>query len=576
MRKIAVFLLALLSYSLVFCGGPEINSATAQEKITLFINGTVVTVDEQMTEAQAVAVKGDRIIAVGTNEEIVKFITEDSEVINLKGKTLMPGFVEVHSHPFVKMVVESAMVDLRPAVGYTDGEKIMDMIEEAVAKAEPGEYLVFFGWDPLLQKGLKNPTKKELDAIAPNNPLFIWGNSVHIGFANSMAFELAGITKDTPDPVGAMAGTFGRDENGELDGRLDQGGPISMLIKNYLLEYFGGPQQLAEAVYHGWLVNASDGVTTISDNVLEKDILTLYQLTERLQKTLRLRGYAVDYKNIVIPDDSEMIKMVGGKLFIDGSPWTGTISMREPYLVNDTTTGIMDTPAGYMQEPYVTRQELQDFIDDILIRGISAAIHAEGDLAIDWAMDAIEAGLQKYPTADHRIRLEHVPMIRDDQLERAKRLGVAVSFLMAHVRYWGDVIPTLVGEERGQRWCPVASAVKYDVSYSFHFDGPTSPNKPLESLQTAVTRETVNGRILGPEECISIDEAIRGYTINAAYQLFMDKEIGSIEVGKLADLIILSENPREVDPEKISEIEVLATYINGEVFWSKDSRLIHF
>jgi hypothetical protein len=142
---------------------------------------------------------------------------------------------------------------------------------------------------------------------------------------------------------------------------------------------------------------------------------------------------------------------------------------------------------------------------------------------------------------------------------------------MAHVRYWGDVIPTLVGEERGQRWCPVASAVKYDVSYSFHFDGPTSPNKPLESFQTAVTRKTVCGQILGPEERISIDEAIRGYTINAAYQLFMDEKVGSIEVGKLADLIILSENPREVDPEKISEIEVLATYINGEIFWSKDS-----
>ncbi|HPB88441.1 MAG TPA: amidohydrolase family protein, partial [Thermotogota bacterium] len=132
---------------------------------------------------------------------------------------------------------------------------------------------------------------------------------------------------------------------------------------------------------------------------------------------------------------------------------------------------------------------------------------------------------------------------------------------------WGDVIPELVGDERGQRWCPVNSAIKYGVSYSFHFDGPTSPNKPLETLQTVTTRKTVGGTVLGPEERITIDEAIRGYTINAAYQLFMEDIVGSIEVGKLADLIILSANPRETDPEKISEIRVLATYINGEVFW---------
>ncbi|HPB88284.1 MAG TPA: amidohydrolase, partial [Thermotogota bacterium] len=514
-----------------------------------------------------VAIKGPRIIAVGSNEEIVRFLTPDAEIVNLKGKTLMPGFVEVHSHPFLKMVVENATIDIRPAVGYTDGEEVMNIIKDTIAKAKPGEYLVFFGWDPLLQKGAKNPTRKELDALAPNNPVFIWGNSVHVGFANTLAFEAAGIDKYTPDPSGAMAGTFVHDADGELQGRVDQGGAVGMVILPYLMSSLGTPQRFAEALYQGWLVNAKDGVTTISDNVLEKDILAMYRLTAILHKTLRIRGYAINFTNFDTSKDDDMIALTGGKLFVDGSPWTGTITMTEPYLVNDTTLYIMDTPAGYYQEPYVSVAELQQFIDDVLRVGLSACIHAEGDGAIDRALDAIEKGLERYPVKDHRIRLEHVPMMRDDQFERAHRLGVPVSFLMAHVRYWGDVIPELVGDERGQRWCPVNSAIKYGVSYTFHFDGPTSPNKQLETLQTVTTRQTVGGSVLGPEERITIDEAIRGYTINAAYQLFMEDIVGSIEVGKFADMIILSENPRETPLDKISEIKVLATYINGEVFW---------
>lgn len=569
---ILVFVLTLILLSIPYTqsvaeSGFGGHNKTGSGKTIIFFNGTILTIDKNMSEAQAVAVKDGKIVAVGTNKEIMKFKTKDAQVVNLKGKTLMPGFVEVHSHPLLKMIVENSTIDIRPATGHTDGAKIMATIKETVAKARPREYLVFFGWDPLLQKGLKNPTRKELDTLAPNNPLLIWGNSVHIAFANTKAFELAGINKNTPDPTGAMGGTFGHDKDGELDGRIDQGGPIGMVIKPYLLEKLGTPHKAAEAVYKGWLTNARDGVTTISDLVFEKDALSIYRLTAAKYKSIRIRGYAVSYKGWDTSQDNDMIKLTGGKLFIDGSPWTGTITMTKPYLVNNTTVKVMETPAGYIQKPYVTQEELQTFVNDILKTGLSAAIHAEGDEAIQMALDAIEKGLKEYPSDNHRIRLEHVPMMRDDQLERAQKMGVQVTFLMAHVRYWGDIIPTLVGNERGQRWCPVASAKRYGVNYSFHFDGPTSPNKPLETLQTTTTRKTVGGKVLGPGECIAVDDAIRGYTINAAYQLFMDKEVGSIEVGKLADMIILSDNPRKVAPEKISKINVLATYVNGEEFW---------
>ncbi|MCX5814059.1 MAG: amidohydrolase [Proteobacteria bacterium] len=540
---------------------------TTESGLKIFFNGTILTVDENMSEAQAIAIKDGKIIAVGTNKEVLKHRTRNTKFINLKSKTLMPGFVETHSHPVLKMIVENYTVDIRPATGHTDGVEIMDTVRKTIAKAKPDEYLVFFGWDPLLQKGLKNPTRKELDVLSPNNPIFIWGNSVHVAFANTRALELAGINKNTPDPGGSMGGSFGHDKDGELDGRIDQGGPVGIVIAPFLKSKIDNPQKAAEAIYNGWLVNASDGVTTISDDVLLEEAMAIYQLTAEKFKTIRVRGYAVDYQKWKPFEGDAMIKVNGGKLFVDGSPWTGTITMTQPYLVNNTTVKIMDTPAGYMQKPYVSQEELQTFIDDILKSKRSAEIHVEGDQAIQMALDAIEKGLIQYPWDNHRIRLAHVPMIRDDQIERAKKLGAQLTFLMAHVKYWGDVIPTLVGDKRGQRWCPVASAKKYGANFAFHFDGPTSPNKPLETLQTVTTRKTVSGKVLGPEERISIDDAIRGYTINAAYQLFMEKEVGSIEPGKYADMIILSDNPRKVDLEKLSKIKVLATYVNGEEIW---------
>lgn len=547
------------------------NSPSAAPKeatgLKIFTNGTVLTIDKNMSEAQAVAVKDGKIAAVGTNEEILKLKTPDTQMVDLKGKTLMPGFVEVHSHPAMKMVIENYTVDIRPTTNHTSGKEIMNTIKKAVAKAKPGEYLVFFGWDPLLQQGLKNPTRKELDALSPNNPIIIWGNSVHVAFANTKAFELAGITKNTPDPTGSMGGSFGHDKDGELNGRIDQGGPVAMVIAPFVKSKLTDPQAAAEAVYQGWLANAGDGITTIDDSLLSDDSLAIYRLTAQKYKTIRIRGYSIDYQKWQPFQGDDMIKVNGGKIFVDGSPWTGTITMTRPYLVNDTTVKIMEVPAGYMQKPYVSQEELQAFIDDLLKSKRTGEIHPEGDQAIQMSLDAIEEGLKKYPSDDHRIRLAHVPMIRDDQLERAKKLGVQITFLMAHVRYWGDVIPTLVGDERGQRWCPVASAIKFGINPTFHFDGPTSPNKPLETLQTATTRKTVSGKVLGPEERISVDDAIRGYTINAAYQLFMDKEVGSIEAGKFADMIILSDNPRKVAPEKLSNIKVLATYVGGEEIW---------
>lgn len=569
------FFTAFLIITFLNIGFGSVNGIPADftdDVVTIFYNGTILTVDKNMTEAEAMAIKNDRILSVGTKEEVFKFKTSNSILVDLKGKTLMPGFVETHSHPINKMIIENYTVDIRPTTGHLDGNQIMETIKKTIANAKPDDYLIFFGWDPVLQKGLKNPKIQELDSLAPDNPLLIWGNSNHIAFANSKAFKLAGIDKNTPNPGGTMGGTFEHDKNGELTGRMDQGGPILLVVYPFFKTIFHNSEIASEAMYKAWLQNASDGVTTIVDDVLMKDFMKIYLLTAKNFKSIRIRCTATEYADWDPFQGDDLIKVIGGKIFIDGSPWTGTITMSKPYLVNDLTVNTMETPAGYFQQPYVNQNELQAFIDEMIRTRRSAAIHAEGDSAIQMALDAIEEGLRKQPWDDHRFRLLHIPLIRDDQIERAKKLGVQLSFLMAHVKYWGDVIPILVGEERGIRWCPVGSAIKYGANFSFHFDGPTSPNKPLETLETVTTRKTLSGNVLGSVERISIDDAIRGYTINAAFQLFMDKEVGSLEKGKYADFIILSDNPRKVPLETISQIKILETYIGGEKFWSMESK----
>jgi predicted amidohydrolase YtcJ len=535
----------------------------------IFHNGTILTVDKNMTEAEAVAVKDGRILGVGSIVEAFRYKSDATRMIDLGGKTLMPGFVEGHSHPFMNMIVDNMTVDIRPVL-YTSGPKIMKIIKTAVAKAAPGEYIVFFGWDPLIQKGLKNPTRLELDALAPNHPVLIIGNSGHVAFANSRAFQSAGITRDTPDPTGPMGGTFGHSKDGELNGRLDQGDPILMTLLPFLKSWLSDPQKAVQQVSTAWQRCASNGITTVDDSMIDERYLNLYRETAKHFPSIRVRGYAVHYKSWKPFEGDDLIKVNGAKVFVDGTPWTGTLFVTKPYPVNALTVKVLELPPGYIQKPYIGKADLQTLVDNCLKEKRTLEIHAQGDAAIDMSLDAIEQGLNQYPWPDHRFRIAHVPMIRDDQLERAKRLGVQVTFLVAHIKYWGDILPTLVGDERGRRWMPVASAKRIGVNYGFHFDGPVAPNKPFSVLETAVTRKTVGGKVLGPEERVTIDDAIRAYTINPAYQLFMEKEVGSIEPGKFADMIIVSDNPRKIAPDKLSKIKVLVTYLNGkEIYRAK-------
>ncbi|MDO3637173.1 amidohydrolase [Mycolicibacterium arseniciresistens] len=523
----------------------------------LVITGNVLTVNPVQPTAEALAVSGGRIAAVGDRAEIDAWIGPDTEVVDIGSGCVMPGLVEAHGHPLMEAVVLSdRMVDIRP-VTVTDADGIVAMVRAEVDKrGDEGAYLV--GWDALLQPGLPEPTLAWLDGIAPETPLVIIHNSGHKAFFNSVAGRNAGINRDTPDPKGAK---YGRDENGELDGTAEETGAVFPLMAG-ATSIADFPQMLLAECAR---LNKA-GLTTCSEMAFDPVFRPLVdQMRDHL--TVRLRTYEIsnpEMNTAVTPGDGDdVVRQVGIKIWVDGSPWIGNIDLSFPYLDTDATRTIGVVPGSCGHANY-SREQLTEIVEAYFPLGWPMACHVQGDAGVDTILDVYEALLAKHPRDDHRLRLEHVGAIRDEQLQRAHDLGVTCSIFVDQIHYWGDVIVDgLFGPEHGNRWMPCGSAVKTGMRISLHNDPPVTPEEPLRNISVAVTRTAPSGRVLGPEERLTVDQAIRAQTIDAAWQLFSDDVIGSLEVGKYADMVVLSADPRSVPPEEIADLDVRTTYLAG-------------
>jgi predicted amidohydrolase YtcJ len=262
-------------------------------------------------------------------------------------------------------------------------------------------------------------------------------------------------------------------------------------------------------------------------------------------------------------DGDDVVRHVGIKIWVDGSPWIGNIDLSFPYLDTDATRVIGVAPGSCGHANY-TREQLREIVGAYFPLGWPMACHVQGDNGVDTILDVYEEVLTAHPREDHRLRLEHVGAITDEQLARAHRLGVTCSIFVDQIHYWGDVIVDgLFGPDRGDRWMPCGSAVATGMRISLHNDPPVTPEEPLRNISVAATRTAPSGRVLAPEQRLTVEQAIRAQTIDAAWQLFADDVIGSLEVGKYGDMVVLSADPRTVPPEQIAELEVRATYLAG-------------
>ena len=547
----------------------------------VFHGGNIFTLDEKNPKVEALAVKREGILAVGKYADIESKIQSGyTKIIDLEGKTLLPGFIEAHQHATNVAAQKFMYINIS---AYSDDCKlrtkddVVEIIREEIAAADtttdPLPWCIFIGWDIELIQELPTLSADYLDEHFSNEiPLMIIAQSGHAAWVNHKTFEICNITDETESPPG---GEYVK-ENGKLTGLLLETPAIQSILDHYPKKHLlFKVDEAIEAVNAQWKDYAARGFTTVTELAYNPSIVKDLWLSAKallLDCPIRLALYQMyNYgeekpKNHVW--ESSKLWVAGHKIWVDGSPHAGTSAVAEPYLDTELTRKLLfpheSHPCGILNW---TDEELRTMVKVCHDLGKQVSLHAHGERAIDQSLEVYQKLMK--PEDDRRHRLEHVGFITENQLKKCGELGVNISVFVDHLRFYGETFSKfLLGQERTDRWAPLSVAIQHVGLISIHQDDPAFPGPPLPfaNMKTAITRTRMGhpDTVYGPEYRISIEDAIKAYTIWPAHQLFMESKIGSLEVGKFADLVILSTNPYEVDPMKLdTEVRVVETYIGG-------------
>jgi predicted amidohydrolase YtcJ len=537
---------------------------------TVFLGGTILTVDKGFSEVAALAIRGNRIIAAGTEAEARAAAGADARIVDLAGKVMLPGFVDPHTHVVAGALADSVMKNVG-MTRFSTAAEVLAHLKSRVPTTPPGEWIMARNYDPALQTGPDALTFAELDAVSTEIPVFVMNASGHLAYANRKAFAAAGLPEDVADPPGAE---FVRDAKGRLTGTMKNNVAFMQVASAAPAMSRAEPVSALIGLLEKW---GQVGLTTVSELSLgmltgsAKDAAILATAARSGKLKARVRAYAFytigseawDVAGVKPGDGDAMARIAGYKLVADGSNQGFTGLQREQYLGSDSRG-----------TAYMTPEELKSVAVERASKGWPLAIHGNGDAAIDRVLDACDAVRDAgIDLARVRPRIEHCSMLHDDQIARMKALGVSASFLIGHVHYWGVWMRDRVfGPDRVQQLGRARSVEKAGVSYSLHSDFMVTDPDPLHMIEMAVTRRTWKEPdfILNPVERVSVESAIRAVTSEAAWQLFSDHEVGSLEVGKLADMVILAEDPRRVPADRIGKVAVLETWMDGNKVWSAD------
>ncbi|MDQ8728870.1 amidohydrolase [Bradyrhizobium sp. LHD-71] len=522
---------------------------------TLFKGGAILTMDSEMPRAEALAVRGNRIAAVGTLHDVQALSGTNTRVIDLQGRTLMPGLIDPHMH-FAFAAFED-WINVSPITN-PDFAAVWAKLQQGVAQARQGEWVRAQQFDASITKDARVPTLADLDTLAPSNPFFMQESNGHIAYANSQAFKAAGITIDTPDPSGAR---FVR-QNGAFTGRIEE-----MAAQQAFIHVMPAPTgaEMIERVRRLLKHASSVGCTMLHDCGIgimagTQDLKLLDAIFADGNAPVRYRGMLVstefdgwEKEGIKPGRGNDLFRVNGIKAWADGSNQAQTGYQRENYL-GTTARGALNYSLEHVTE--VIRKAHH--------RGWQVGIHANGDAAIDMVLDAYEAVLGGAPASELRHRIEHCSVLHPEQMIRMRQLGLSPSFLIGHVRWWGKAFQDrLLGPDRARFYDPCASALAAGLKISLHSDWNVTPIEPLRYVEDAVTRVmNEGGEVFFPDERIPVHAALRAITIDAAWQCHMDSQIGTLKAGKLADVTLLEQDP--TDPHaKISKIKVSETWMNG-------------
>jgi len=532
----------------------------------VFLNGTVITVDSKDRVCQGAAVAGNQILAVGTSAEMKALAGPDTQMIDLKGRSLVPGFIDAHCHagsygPVKFNIVCSA--DVIPSIGELKKE-----IRKRAASTPKGGWIIGRGYDNTKLKENRHPTRWDFDEVAPEHKVFILRTCGHLGVVNSLALKEFGIRKGTPDPHG---GRIERDPAGEPTGLLYEQAlvPVRMATQPGYDDLLRGLKIMNDDFLRYGITSATDASGRNPDEIraFQKAVAEGW-LKVRIYFQVRTSGPTIQLgehylqSGLVTGYGNEKLRLGSFKLMLDGAGGGGSAAMRQAYPGKPSEYGIL----------HQTQEELDELVLKGQKAGYQIGVHAIGDRAVEMVLKSYAKAMKAFPRKDCRHRIEHCGFLDGPLMEEMREMGVVAALGLPFLYELGDSYITVFGQDRLQCVYPLRSLIERGIVAGLSSDAPVIDPNPLTGIYFALTRKTPTGQTIAPHEAVSVLQAIRAYTMSGAYATFEEQIKGSLEPGKLADLVILSEDILKTSPEKILSIKADLTMVDGKVVYERNAQ----
>ncbi len=526
---------------------------------TIFINGSAVTIDGKDRICEAVAVAGNKILCVGSTPEALKFRSSHTDIIDLKGRSLIPGFVDAHCHAATYGIAQLQLPCSPRDV--CSIEELLRSVSQRASITPPGEWILGRGYNHLSMREKRHPTRWELDSAAPNHKVFLVRTCGHLAVANSRVLEEFDISPGTPDPDG---GKIDKDAQGQPTGLLYE--QAAMRIR---MQTQPSPADLETALNKMNADFLQLGITSLHDasgvnpeeiRVFQKGVregwikIRLYLMVRSAGSVCQL-GDTFLQTGLVSGFGNERIRLGPYKVMIDGAGSSGSAAMKSPYPADPRNYGILN----------ISEQDLNDRIEHAHRAGYQIALHAIGDKAIEMALDSYAKALARYPRSNHRHRIEHCGFLNDALLQKMNELEVIPALGLPFLYELGDNYLEIYKQNDLERAYPLGSLLKNGIKAALSSDAPVIHPNPMHGLYFALNHKTKSGRSIAREQKVEILQALRAYTLHGAYASFEESIKGSLEAGKLADMVVLSRNILSTPAEELLNISVDYTMVDGEI-----------
>lgn len=533
------------------------------EKADLIIssNKVILMTGHQKAQPLSIAIQNKKIVWIGSHTEAKKI---QGQRINYHNQAILPGFIDAHGHAsYLAFATQVANIASPPVGEVTTIKDLQENLKKFIkdSNLKLGEWVMGLGYDDSLLAEQRHPTKIDLDAVSTDHPIYLIHVSAHLGAANSLGLSLANINSESNDPPG---GKIRRYENSlEPNGVFEETAayPLQQLAMSAYKDPIGSIKKAMD-------IYARNGITTAQDGASSQETIALMQAADAqgminldiISYPIGQNGLDQNLDSINFGNYTGRLKIGGIKLILDGSPQGKTAYLTEPYYKPPHSES--DSYKGY---PLIPQSEVSKLVKRYADLNIPIMAHANGDAAADMLIEAVK---NADITTDHRTIMIHAQTVREDQLDQMKELSIIPSYFSTHTFYWGDWHrDSVFGEDRAKRISPTKSTLNRKIPFTVHNDAPVVPPDMIRLLWSTTNRKTRSGKVLGEEQKISTYSALEAMTINAAFQHFEDDIKGSIEVGKLADLVVLSEDPLSIPVNELLKLKIMATYSHGkEIF----------